>query len=413
MWADTFRKRLLPLLMVLSVFVQTGAIQNVGGVFDFYWYYPLYFFVFIQGVFRLRFSLCRPLLGIIIILFVSSLLAYAFQPYPKIALLKQTAAWAFILLVWWFFLSQEKANSRLSDLFRTYVIVAVVAAFLTLPEQFLHQLGLHLTPKKGGWLGLYRCYSICIEPFTLGTLLLPAFLILLSLRLQNSKTVPLYALPILTIGIFLTFSFAVWIALLTGLAALSVLHIKTMGKYTLPLMVVIGLGLVSYSGSRARIVETAGLFSFFPSLPPAEVLHRSNSSSRAVYLNAICAYEQVKQHPLTGGGLGSHATAYAQYIEIPLVESGVILAHYNQVDAGSAWLRWLSEMGLLGLLLAILWVRKILQTTPYSWIIGAMAYLLSVGLHGGNYFHFGLQAWIILTGFIWQKNERPGFDKNP
>jgi hypothetical protein len=415
MWAEKFRKGFLPFLMVLSVFVQTGAAQNTFGVFDFYWYYPLYIWVFLKGLSRLAVyhKQARSIFLFISLLWMSSAIAYFINPYPLIAFGKQNLGWAFTLLTWWFFLKNEATHKRLSSFIEIYIGVAVVAAFLCLPEQLLHQVGVHLTPKKGGWLGLYRCYSICLEPFTLATLLVPAFLMLLYFRLHHKRKIPFYALLFLALGLLLTFSFAAWIALLLGLVAMSLSYVQTIGKWVLPFILLLGIGLGFYGGYRARIGEGLQLFSSYPSLPSASVLHASNSSSRAFFLNAVCATKQFYRYPLFGGGLGSHATAYQKHVEEPLSEKGIVIAHYNQVDAGSGFLRWLSEMGVVGLLLLFVWLKRAHKMLEWGLGIAFFSYLLSIGLHGGNYFHFGLQASIVLTGFLCHYKERPGFDKNP
>src|SRR5690606_29305164 len=118
----------------------------------------------------------------VLVISLSSLLSMLFNPYPLILWLKQVGGWIFFGYSWLAIISMQ--TSRKVELLNVYATVAIIAAFLTIPEQILHLSGIHLTPMKGGWLGFFRCYSISDEPFPLALLIVPVII----LYLEKGKT---------------------------------------------------------------------------------------------------------------------------------------------------------------------------------------------------------------------------------
>jgi O-antigen ligase len=86
-------------------------------------------------------------------------------------------------------------------------------------------------------------------------------------------------------------------------------------------------------------------------------LENTNASTFALLSNARVTYEAVKENPIFGAGLGSHAITYQKYIgKLINVENAQILL--NIEDANSLFLRILSEMGLFGLIIFISFLMK-------------------------------------------------------
>lgn len=404
----------LSYLFVFSLFFSPSK-QNFLTWFDLYWYYPLYALLILLGLFvhgQELFSQFKKLkkysiLNVLKQQFLSghvsgfiwffcflflSLFSIFIWPYPWAALAKQVLGFLFFGLAslsFFKFVGYKKAM-------QAYLLVAFIAAFLTIPEQILHWNGIHITPKKGAWLGLYRCFSFTDEPFSLALLLLPAIFWKLQ-TWQSFSYRNLGHIVVMLVGLLFTFSGAGWLAFGLVLFILALHSSKPMVKLLLvSSIVLIFVGFFSYHGTRLRITETVSLFRNFPDLPSEKVLNTTNSSSRAVYLNAIVAAKQIQKNPLGGGGLGSHKQAYKEFIETPLKKRKEATVHYNQADAASGILRALSEMGLFGLAFFVFLFWSFRQHLLYQ-KAGMSAYWIAFLLHGGNYFLHGPFFWYFIS----------------
>ena len=150
--------------MLISVFF-TASIKNAFGLFDFYWFYVVYLIVWLRGFYvvglkKIIFNVFSISLGAIILL---SVLNFFLFKYPIFDLSKQAIGFIFCGLAWW--LTMYEYQHDFKPILRAYLGIAVVAAVLCIPEQLLHINNLHITPKKGAFMGLYRCYSFTDEPF--------------------------------------------------------------------------------------------------------------------------------------------------------------------------------------------------------------------------------------------------------
>ena len=395
---DFSRKNVFAICMILTVFV-SYKYQNFAGIADFYYHYILYFLVLIFGFFRVSYNTVwqQPFLKFLLITLVSSAIAYFFQPYPLIHFAKQFGGFIFIGLTWLVFFILFKGSKQM--LFSIYIGIALIAAFLTIPEQVLHQYDVHLTPKKGGWIGLFRCYSFTEEPFSLALLLLPA----LSFYTQKMATLSRWGLlqfAVLLTGFFFTFSGAGW--LVFGLFLLFNLwqSLKSNKRWLFAVKILVltslSVGFFSYSGTQTRVRESMKMVSYFAELPSKKVLVDVNTSTRALYLNSIVAYNQVKKNPLTGGGLGSHGVAYKKIVQTPLDSFGIYIAHYNQLDGGSGLIRLLSEFGLVGLFFILYVFYRIIKFEHVSLRMPFALFWMAYLIHSGNYFLHGTFFWLMM-----------------
>lgn len=382
----------LTFLMVLSVFV-TSKVQNFQHLFDFYWYYPLYLIVIVYGVMKLGFVrlLKQKWLLFVGVIATLSLISLWINPYSYFQWAKQVAGWLLFGYAWIvIYLLQEEKNNILN----IYFSIAIIAAFLTIPEQILHVLDIHITPKKGGGLGLYRCFSIVNEPFPLAMLLIPVIIYYLEqgrVLLANEK---LYLL-ILFIGLFFTFSGGGWLVLVLYFIFSIIKRSSAKGiimKVVMLLLLVISF--TFYKGTQLRITETVSIFKHFPELPDVQTLNSTNTSSRAIYLNTIVAWKQFVQNPISGGGLGSHGEAYNEFITKPLHDKQIVIAHFNQFDGASGLIRWFSEMGLCGMLFLFMFFRQIIRQSDKKWVASELGFWIAFLIHAGNYFHNGSMMWM-------------------
>jgi O-antigen ligase len=405
---------LLSYLFVFSLFYSPSK-QNFLSWFDLYWYYPLYALLILFGLLlhgkkqfakiknftfsaffhNIKYQILSGQINGLLWFFsflILSLFSMFLWPYPFTAFAKQVIGFVFFSLAWssfFRFVSFQRA-------IQTYLVVAFIAALFTIPEQILHLNGIHITPKKGAWLGLYRCFSFTDEPFSLALLLLPAIFWKIQ-TWQNFSLKKIFTVVVLLVGLLFTFSGAGWLAFGFALFAIALYSSKALVKWALVSgIVLLFVGFFSYHGTRLRITETVSLFRHFPDLPRETVLNATNSSSRAIYLNAIVAAKQIQKNPLSGGGLGSHKHAYKDFIETPLKNRKEATVHYNQADAASGILRALSEMGLFGLAFFVFLFWTLRKYLIYQ-RAGMGAYWLAFLLHGGNYFLHGPFFWYFVS----------------
>ena len=140
---------------------------------------------------------------------------------------------------------------------------------------------------------------------------------------------------------------------------------------------------------RQRIDGLTGLYS--GSATSAFDVH---GSSFVQFNNFHIAFENFKNNPLFGTGLGSHVTAYERY---SLAEEFGGIYDFNSQDANSMALRLMSETGLFGLVFILIFIIKFFvlrdpgRVREENWLIsGAMLTIILLQLfRQGNYTYNG------------------------
>lgn len=129
-------------------------------------------------------------------------------------------------------------------------------------------------------------------------------------------------------------------------------------------------------------------------------LSSANVSTQTLILNKDVAMDSFKETKGFGGGLGSHKISYSKYIS---AYSEPNLIYLNQQDANSMLLRIISEMGILGLLIAFcfLWFcryrkedKKDLNFKVIS--LMCLSYILMRFTRFGHYFDCGFFMFVAI-----------------
>jgi len=401
-------KQIFSWVMLLSLFI-TPSIKNFNGLFDLYWFYPIYLILIVIGIFTLKKTLVKgnKFLLFWLIIFLISTTANLIHPYPIENLLKQSFGFLFVGLAWFVFFKLKWLT--IHETFNAYLKIAIIAAFLTIPEQILHYNGIHLTPMKGAWLGMFRCYSICEEPFYLALLIAPALIHLLK-NLEQSKDYII--LTILTIGLFFTFSGAAWLGIILYFIV-KLFKQENYKQIIVSMALIIGILsiLFAYKGTQTRIKQSYELFAYFPQIPNIQFLESQNTSSRSIYLNSVVAWQQFKLNPLIGGGIGSHKSAYEKIIIKKMPENAI--AHYNVNDGGSGLIRWISEFGLLGIFLILFLLKSLVLSKKNNIKEASLSYWLIHLIHAGNFFSHGTFFWIFITKNRWFETDSNNKEGKP
>lgn len=124
-------------------------------------------------------------------------------------------------------------------------------------------------------------------------------------------------------------------------------------------------------------------------------IEESNLSTFAIMSNALVAYRSLQNNALIGTGLGSHELNYDKHIDI-VIDTEKAKTVVNKEDAGSLFLRLVSETGLFGLLLFFVFIikyylRKNDDRSNYFWIINnaILCMFIIKLLRYGHYFADG------------------------
>lgn len=127
-------------------------------------------------------------------------------------------------------------------------------------------------------------------------------------------------------------------------------------------------------------------------------LSLANVSTQTLILNKDIAFDSFKYSHGLGSGLGSHPISYAKYIN---GYNAVYLYHLNQEDANSMFLRIISELGVLGIGIYILFLFgyriKKGERSIYKIIsLMCLGYILMRMTRFGHYFDCGYFMFISL-----------------
>jgi hypothetical protein len=293
-------------------------------------------------------------------------------------------------------------------MFKMYLKWAYWTGVIALVQFFFHQL--HFVPgydyswllNKGG--GLYgeigtRFNSIYIEPSQMGIMLAPAaFVSILNIFSKQNYEYKNYQNYIILIAIYLSksstgyvgiFFVAIIIGLNLGYISYLILFI-VLGFFT-------SLGLYnSVDEFKERVDASVALW-----VNQDFNIKNVNTSSFVQYNNAHIAFDNMKDHPVFGTGMGSYPLAFQKYS----YTKGVVKLKgfdFNAQDGNSLLFRLVAETGLFGALLFLVIVFRCFVGNDGAedkhWIIsGALLVLILLYLlRQGNYFINGFPFFVWL-----------------
>ena len=340
----------------------------------------------------------------------SVVVATSILGYPVSKGLQQYVLLTLYILIYYSFLSQQKAN--IEGLFIVYLKVAKVVGLLgfielcayaathidifsftlwakTNTEVASHIIRVHSTLAEGGY------YGTILSPFI-------AYIILYKDKFHVYKR---WQLVIIFISLICSVSA---IAYLTFAVCLATILYRKVGKGLLLKVVSIAvlIGVVAFfasdskeneseqgfGGLTVRFQQTATALS---SLNNIYVIESLNNSSYALLANTYVATHA----PLrwTGTGLGTHKLNYHA-----VYQSNRPLYGLNDEDGYSLFNRLLSETGILGLLVYIVFLFKC-RSKQSMVNTCVLFYLLGTFIRGGNYFVYGMIFYNMLYYFSYKE----------
>lgn len=339
--------------------------------------------------------------GILLVLVLTSLINVCFGNTTIFLICKQIAG---ILITGVAYYLLIKINEyKIGKLFKIYLRIALIIAAIGIFQELSFFMGFKFgydfswlikrwspVPATGGML---RINSIFSEPAHFAISMAPAFFISLGsiFKKQSHYLKTKWSCVVILISYILTFSILAYIVIGISMAVL----FKGIKKIRNLLFIAIIMSLLAYAAYRfmpeiyMRINDTTGIAT-------GEIkASESHLSVYALTSNAYVAYKSFMDNPLFGHGIGSHPVSYDKFLcsgdadwlwqkRYPLI---------NREDAGSLFLRLISETGLLGLIavLYFLFRFRIKFSNNYLSVINNAIFVLFIVqlLRQGHYFYNG------------------------
>ncbi len=370
--------RILVFLMVLSIFLDdfiVGYSNNdarAASAFDFYYYYLIFlsfltYFLFNQKKFP---SLPGWFLKTILVLFTASFIAGSVAEKISFSMLKQMIGIVFSSVAYYNVIRFTKFDVR--RLFDIYLKISFWVAAIGVVEEALRVAGFnHLFDNtKRVSVGIYRVYSIMGEPYFLAVALIPAVYFYLGKMIGNKAFRDRRLL--LRFGvIFACYIFTFSSAGFIGLAIMFVMLAYSLGYFNpasgrfilLAVVTAIAAPIInpkefSLSEITVRIEDSFKAFSSTKALDK-KAIAELNSSTFALYSNYLIAQKSFFANPLLGSGLGTHEATYNEYFETLFGKKFLkMYGMFNSKDGNSLFIRMMSETGVLGLILIIIFMFR-------------------------------------------------------
>ncbi len=135
--------------------------------------------------------------------------------------------------------------------------------------------------------------------------------------------------------------------------------------------------------------------------------HGIDGSTFVLFNNLFVAFNNIKNNPVTGSGLGSHEIAFEKYSITKRFTEFLEYPEYNSKDANSLAIRIISEHGAIGILFSlVLFIGCFVKRNRYNrsqiyWqTSGALlTFLIVCYIRNGHYFHFGVTFYMMYYYF--------------
>lgn len=256
--------------------------------------------------------------------------------------------------------------------------------------------------KSQGATPVGRTAAFLNEPSTCALVLFPmVFLSIYSWIGKNKRnahlTISNWEKIVIVIGFITTGSSSGFI----GVAfALIIISLEYGINYKVIFIVLSGVLLLGFFYKNVPLINVRVNDTYY-TLTNRENVSYANVSTQTLVLNKDVAFENFKETKGLGGGLGSHQIAYNKYIN--LFDTNNLL-HLNQQDANSMLLRIISELGILGFVIAAFFLvgyryrknnnQKDMRYKVLS--LMCLSYILMRFARFGHYFDCGFFMFVVI-----------------
>ena len=386
------KDKFIDFLIYLSIFV--SSIVFFKSPFEGYLHYFI-FFLFLP-FFVIRYGLPKAPFQIILIPLVVGVFQVLMGNNDWFLFFK--IFFGVMLSTTFYYYVMQHYKMDVEKMFKLYLTWAYWTAVITIMQYFFYQInfrpGYDFTwiLSKGGNAetgNSIRLSSIYVEPSQLGIMMGPAaFVACLNFIHTKKFHYKNYQNVVILLALYLSRSSSGYIGLFFVIFIIGI----NMGYISYFLLFVVG-GFVSgyalYNSVdefKSRVDTSIGLW-----INHDFVLANVNSSSFVLYNNAHISYNNFKEHPLFGTGIGSYPIAYNRYSYTKSIVK-IKGFEFNSKDGNSLLFRLMAETGLLGVLFIFVIIVKCFVGNDGNggvhWIIsGALLVLIMLYLlRQGNYF---------------------------
>jgi hypothetical protein len=399
------QERNVTFLIFLSIFLGS-SILLFKTPFEGYFHYVIYLMLF--PFFVSRFGLPKTPFKILLIPLVVGIFEILLKNNEVFLFIK---IWGGVLIsVSIYYYVMEYFELDVEKMFKMYLVWAYWSAVIAIVQYVSFGIGFKLgydygfLLNKGGHVitdsGVIRVCSIFLEPSQLGIMLGPAaFVALFNLIRRKNYQYKIYQSLVVLVALYLSRSSTGYLGLF-----FAVLILGLNFGYFLYVIVFFVMGYFAALGLYNTVDEFKSRIDSSVALWVEDDLayENVNSSSFVLYNNAHIAWENFKEHPIFGTGLGSHPVAYDKfsYTKSIVKVKGI---EFNKQDANSMFFRIMSETGLLGLLALFGIIFKCFvgfngDENDNHWIISGatLIIILLYLLRQGNYFLNGFPFFVWL-----------------
>lgn len=364
-------KTFLNWAMVASVFMDDFIFLRYRIPFDFYVYYLTFILSIMYYIFTYKKIKLIPAWFSISIgaLIITTLVICTIDNTFTLGVAKQIFGVLFTSIAYYTFLAYN--NFEIKKIFRMYVFLAFFVAAEGLLEEVLNLSGIHINEKmRTTTSGFYRIFGIMGEPYFLAVVLLPAlffsFYKMTAFERINSRFNNLVITGVIALCFIFTFSSAGFLGIggvfFFWLVDKKYLSFKSWKIILLPIFLLFFVVLfnnVQKEWEEFNIKFTQTITAFSNNSTRKEDINELNTSSFALYSNYVIAKASFSEKPLTGTGLGTHETNYKKYFSRYFDKDFVIrYGVFNTADANSMFVRLMSETGLMGLGMVLIFLLK-------------------------------------------------------
>lgn len=399
----TRETKIVDFMIYLSVFLGS-SIVFFKTPFEGYFHYLIY--ILLLPFFVSRYGIPRMPFKLLLIPFIVGVFQVALgnnEPFLFIKIFLGV-----LLSVTFYYYVAEYYERDVEKMFRLYLTWAYWTAIIAIIQYVSFKVGFRpgydysWLLNKGGSVvtgtGI-RVSSIYLEPSQLGIMLGPAaFAAAINILRQRRYHYSMFQNIVVLIALYLSRSSTGYLGLFLVFVIMGINY-----GYLMYLLLFIVVGLFAAWGLyntvpefKGRVDSSVGLW-----IEGDLSLENVNTSSFVLYNNSHIAWENMKEHPLFGSGLGSHPVAYQKFSYTTKGAAWLKGFEFNTADANSLFLRLMSETGLMGVVFLLLLVgRRFVGYTGDEddtyWVVsGAMLVIILLYMfRQGNYFLNGFPFFV-------------------
>ncbi len=398
-------------LLISNIF--TGSFVFSGKYFDFYIGYIfmilfLFFCVFYYG----KIFINKGFIFILLLMSTLSLFNVFLGNISVPLLLKTAISFIFNGVVYYSLIRIN--NNKVEKLFRIYLKMACIVAAIGIFQEISFLTGFRygydykvFLPNircTGTVMGMLKITSILQEPAHFGAVMAPAMFVSILNIIKNGKYFISKKISFLIlISTLLSFSLVTYIGI-TVAVILIMFNYQKARFIAVCAIILFTFAFLSYRYLPDIRIRTDDVLAVMNNKVSLE---KVNPSTFSFWSNVLVARKNFINNPLFGAGLGRYQMSYDRYItQVTHVDEFTSLL--NRTDAGSLFLRLISETGLFGIILFFYFIFRFYVSRKqdgYFWVISNAIVCLFVLnlLRMGNYFYNGF-IFFIWAYYFMNKN---------